>query len=288
MRIQLKFWQKILLTLFCFSIAIYGFILKLPAAFRQYDKELHTAFYFFAAAFLNILFAKRNIFIHLLIFGLLYVFGMAIEHGQVLSKKLWQIPHGRYDPEDVFSNLKGLLLFSAVWLVFTGIAFLIRKSPLQKTSDVKEPDQPAIITKINSYITFNGNCEEAFLFYRSVFGGEFIYIGRYKDVSPTDRLLFEQEKDEKIMHISLPVGKETILMGCDSSEAFGQPTVLNSNISLSINTNNKAEADRLFNELSAGGQVKMPMAQSFWGSYFGMFTDKFGINWMINAAVSTT
>src|SRR6478672_10319614 len=98
-------WQKILLTLFCFGIAIYGFILKLPSAFRQYDKELHAAFYFLAAAFLNILFAKRNLIIHALIFGGLYIFGMLIEYGQVYSKKRWHIPHGRYDPEDVQSNL---------------------------------------------------------------------------------------------------------------------------------------------------------------------------------------
>lgn len=287
MRIQLKFWHKILLTLFCFSIAIYGFILKLPSAFRGYDKELHTAFYFFAAAFLNILFAKRNIFIHLLIFGLLYVFGMAIEHGQVLSKKLWHIPHGRYDPEDVFSNLKGLLLFSAVWLVFTGIALLTRKPPPKKISTVKDIDQPTPVPKVNAYITFNGNCEEAFNFYKSVFGGEFLYIGRYKDVPATDRQIFQEEKDEKIMHVSLPIGKETILQGCDNSATSEEAIISSSNISLSININNKSEADRLFNELSAGGKIKMSMAETFWGVYFGMFTDKFGINWMINADNTT-
>lgn len=135
---QLKFRHKILLSFFCFGIAIAGFILKLPSAFRHVDKELHTAFYFFAAAFLNILFAKRNILIHLFLFGLLYVFGMAIEHGQVLSKKLWHIPHGRYDPEDVQSNLKGLILFSVVWLVFTGISFLTRSTRREKTSTVKD------------------------------------------------------------------------------------------------------------------------------------------------------
>lgn len=124
MNIPLKTWQKIVLTLFCFGIAIIGFILKLPAAFRGYDKELHAAFYFFAAAFLNILFAKRNLLVHAIIFGCLYLFGMAIEHGQVLSKKLWHIPHGRYDPEDVQGNLRGLLLFSVVWIIIAGISFI--------------------------------------------------------------------------------------------------------------------------------------------------------------------
>lgn len=133
MRIQLKTWQKILLTLFCFGIAVVGFILKLPGAFRQYDKQLHTAFYFLAAAFLNILFAKRNLFIHALIFGALYLFGMAIEHGQVLSKKLWHIPHGRYDPEDVQSNLKGLIAFSVLWIIITGISYVaIKKKPTER------------------------------------------------------------------------------------------------------------------------------------------------------------
>lgn len=139
------------------------------------------------------------------------------------------------------------------------------------------------MTKVNAYMTFNGNCEEAFCFYKSVFGGEFLYIGCYKDVPTTDRETFRLENDEKIMHVSLPISKETILMGCDNSEAYGQGTILGNNMSLSINTDNKEEADRLFNELSVGGQIKMLMSQTFWGAYFGMFTDRFGINWMINS-----
>ncbi len=138
------------------------------------------------------------------------------------------------------------------------------------------------MTKVNAYMTFNGDCEEAFSFYKSAFGGEFLYIGRYKDVPPTDRQTFRLENDEKIMHVSLPISKETILMGCDSTEAYGQGTIFRNNISISINLDNKEEADRLFNELSAGGQIKMSMNQTFWGAYFGMFTDRFGINWLIN------
>jgi PhnB protein len=138
------------------------------------------------------------------------------------------------------------------------------------------------MTKVNAYLTFNGNCEEAFGFYKSVFGGEFLYMGRYKDVPPTDRQKFQLENDEKIMHVSLPIGKETILMGCDSTQADGQEIIFGDNISLSVNIDNKEEADRLFNELSVGGQIKMAMSQTFWGSYFGVFTDRFGINWLIN------
>ena len=138
------------------------------------------------------------------------------------------------------------------------------------------------MTKVNAYLTFTGNCEEAFRFYKSVFGGEFLYIGRYKDIPPTDRQTFRMENDEKIMHVSLPVSKETILMGCDSTEAFGQGAIFSNNISLSINTDDKEEANRLFTELSVGGQIKMAMSHTFWGSYFGVVSDRFGINWLIN------
>ena len=138
------------------------------------------------------------------------------------------------------------------------------------------------MTKVNAYMTFNGNCEEAFRFYKSVFGGEFLYIGRYKDVPPIDRQAFRPENDEKIMHVSLPISKETILMGCDSPEANGHGAISGNNISLSIDTEGREEANRLFNGLSVGGQIKMSMSQTFWGAYFGVLTDRFGINWLIN------
>lgn len=136
---------------------------------------------------------------------------------------------------------------------------------------------------INPYLTFNGNCEEAFTFYKSVFGGEFPYIGKFKDMPPAEGSApMPESEGEKIMHVSLPISKETILMGSDSSEAYGQATIIGNNFSISINTDSTEEADRLFNGLSAGGTVTMPMNKTFWGAYFGMFTDKFGINWMIN------
>lgn len=136
---------------------------------------------------------------------------------------------------------------------------------------------------INPYLTFNGNCEAAFHFYQSVFGNEFTYVGKYKDMPPAeDAAPLPAEEGEKIMHISLPISDETILMGSDSSDAFGHATVIGNNISISINTNSVAEADRLFDGLSAGGQVTMPMSKTFWGAYFGMFIDQFGINWMVN------
>lgn len=134
--------------------------------------------------------------------------------------------------------------------------------------------------QVNPYLTFKGNCEEAFIFYRSVFGGDFPYIGRFKDM-PSEKPL-PPEAGELIMHVSLPISKETTLMGSDSSEAFGQVTNIGNNISLSINTESEEEATRLFNGLSEGGTVTMPLNKTFWGAFFGMCTDKFGIHWMVN------
>jgi len=138
------------------------------------------------------------------------------------------------------------------------------------------------MTTVNVYLTFNGNCEEAFNFYKSVFGGEFGYIGRFKDMPPVDGKSASPKDAEKIMHVSLPVSRETCLMGSDAMEGFGLPLKEGNNFGISINTDSTAEADKLFNSLSAGGKVTMPMGDTFWGAYFGMFTDKYGISWMVN------
>jgi len=135
------------------------------------------------------------------------------------------------------------------------------------------------MTTLNPYIYFNGNCEEAFNFYKSVFRQEFTYIGRYKDVPNSDRQLFK-ESDEKIMHVTLPFSAETSLMGSDNVEAHKE-VVTHGSFSLIIHTDSKEEADRLFHELSDGGRVKVPMTQTFWGSYYGICIDKFGISWKI-------
>jgi PhnB protein len=136
---------------------------------------------------------------------------------------------------------------------------------------------------INPYLTFKDNCEEAFGFYKSVFGGEFQYVGRFKDMPPTDGKPMPASEGEKIMHISLPISKETVLMGSDSSEEYGHATVVGNNFSISINAASTEEADKLYNGLSAGGKAVMPMNKTFWGSYFGMLTDKFGIQWMVSS-----
>ena len=139
------------------------------------------------------------------------------------------------------------------------------------------------MTTINVYLTFNGNCEEAFNFYKSVFGGDFPYIGRFKDMPSNEGgEKLSAEAGEKVMHVSLPISKETMLMGSDTGGEWASNYTQGNNFSISINTDRKDEADRLFNGLSQGGNVTMPMNKTFWGDYFGMFTDKFGINWMVS------
>jgi PhnB protein len=136
------------------------------------------------------------------------------------------------------------------------------------------------MTTVNPYLIFQGNCEQAFQFYKSVFRSEFRYIGRFSETPAQDKSQFPPGMDDKIMHVSLPISNETILMGCDNPD----PNVkaIGSNISLTLNTDSKPEADRLFNALSKSGQARMPMQSTFWGAYFGMLTDQFGINWMIS------
>lgn len=136
------------------------------------------------------------------------------------------------------------------------------------------------MTTVNPYLYFNGNCEEAFTFYKSVFKTEFKYLGRYKDVPQADQKLFS-EMEEKIMHVTLPISEETALMGADSSALFKQGETLNT-FSLSLNTDKKEEADRLFNCLAEGGTIILAMNETFWGSYYGIVKDPFGIIWKIS------
>lgn len=132
----------------------------------------------------------------------------------------------------------------------------------------------------NTYLNFNGNCEEAFTFYKSVFGGEFTYIGRFGEM-PSGEYKVPDADRNKIMHVSLPIGVST-LMGSDCGTDWASLFVQGNNFSVSINAESKAEADRLFDALAEGGQITQPLANTFWGDYFGMLTDQFGINWMIS------
>jgi PhnB protein len=133
---------------------------------------------------------------------------------------------------------------------------------------------------VNPYLNFMGKTEEAFNFYRSVFGGEFLFLQRFKDTPHGEQLPVADR--EKIMHIALPIGKGTILMATDMLESMGQKLVAGNNFSLAIQPESEKEADDIFKRLSAGGNVQMPLEKAFWGAYFGMLTDKFDIQWMVN------
>jgi hypothetical protein len=125
MKIHIKLWQKILLTIVAFAVAIVGFMVRLPSTFSHSDKLMHSVFYFLAAAFLNILFAKRNLLVHAFIFGFLYVFGVGIEYAQQYSNTfLHKKIHGNADPEDIYANLQGLIAFSVLWLCYATAMFL--------------------------------------------------------------------------------------------------------------------------------------------------------------------
>lgn len=132
---------------------------------------------------------------------------------------------------------------------------------------------------LSIYLNFDGNCRDAFDFYRSVFGGEFITISTFGE-GPPDMGVSAEESD-RIMHVSFPIGS-SVLMGSDTSPAFGPPHQLGNNFSVSCHPESREETDRLFAALSAGGNVTMPLADQFWGSYFGACVDKFGIPWQFN------
>jgi PhnB protein len=133
---------------------------------------------------------------------------------------------------------------------------------------------------INPHINFNGNAEEAFHFYKTVFGGEFTKIVRFKDIASAEFPVAENEAN-RIMHIALPIGKN-ILMGNDVPESMGQVNENENRSKIVISAESREEADKLFNGLSTDGNIEVPIEDSFGGSYFGMFRDKFGIEWMVN------
>lgn len=135
---------------------------------------------------------------------------------------------------------------------------------------------------ISPYLTFNGNCEAAFELYQSVFGGTYNQFSRFKEMPVTAEGGLTEADAERIMHVSLPISQDITLMGSDITEAYSSSFVCGTNVSLSINADSKEEANRLFKGLSVGAVITMPLADTFWGAYFGMFTDKFGVHWMIN------
>ena len=136
------------------------------------------------------------------------------------------------------------------------------------------------MAQINPHINFNGNAEEAFTFYKSVFGGEFTKLMRYKDLS-SDKFPVASNDANRLMYVALPIDKSNVLLGSDVLEVMGRVTENDNRNTISISAESRQEADRLFNSLSVDGKVEMPMADGPFGAYFGMFTDKYGIQWMM-------
>lgn len=143
-------------------------------------------------------------------------------------------------------------------------------------------------TTVNAYVNFDGRCEEAFNFYKSIFGGEFDFLGRYKDMPSGEGEHPAGYDGDKIMHVSLPISNETKLMGSDAGGDWAKWLNKGNNMSISINVEDTKEADRIFYSLANDGKITVPLEKAFWGDYFGMLEDKFGINWMMSCRVPQT
>ena len=143
------------------------------------------------------------------------------------------------------------------------------------------------MASVTIYLTFKGNCLKAFEFYKQVFGKDFAAISTFADMPPQEGMPPLTKEDlKRVMHITLPISGETVLMGSDGPSFMDDQFVQGNNFSISINTKDKAEAQAFFKALSINGKVTMPLATTFWNAYFGMLTDQFGINWMVNCDLS--
>ncbi|HXH21360.1 MAG TPA: VOC family protein [Dehalococcoidia bacterium] len=136
------------------------------------------------------------------------------------------------------------------------------------------------MTRLNPYLNFPGNAEEAFNFYKSVFGGEFSALVRFKDM-PMEGASVSPADENKILHIGLPIG-DNVLMASDAPEGMGPKVNFGNHAYISVHPDSRAEADRIFNALSAGGEIEMPIGDQAWGDYYGSFKDRFGVQWMVN------
>mgnify|MGYP001813004519 CR=1 FL=1 len=135
---------------------------------------------------------------------------------------------------------------------------------------------------VNVYLTFDGDCEEAFELYRSVFGGEFAMKSHFSEMPPDPDHPIDDGHKDRIMHVTLPIGGETVLMGSDTMPGMSPQLKQGNNFSISVATESREEADRMFAALAEGGTVTMPQADTFWNSYFGMCRDRFGVQWMVD------
>ena len=134
---------------------------------------------------------------------------------------------------------------------------------------------------VNVYLTFEGNCLEAVEVYKSIFGGEFDMVMKWSDMPPNEHFQLPDSEKDKVMHMGLPISKETMLMGSDRAGEYGDPIAPGNNFSISVTAESREEVDRVFNALAASGQITMPVADQFWGDYFGSVADQFGIHWMV-------
>lgn len=142
---------------------------------------------------------------------------------------------------------------------------------------------------VNVYLTFGGQCKAAFDFYKSVFGGEFLSVNTFAEMPSQEGMPpIPDEMKDRIMHVTLPISQETVLMGSDTGGDWAPNLKVGNNFSISVNTHDKNEATRIFNALAEGGEITMPLDETFWNAYFGMLTDKFGINWMVNCNLEDT
>jgi len=137
------------------------------------------------------------------------------------------------------------------------------------------------MAQLSPYLTFNGNCEEAFNYYKSIFGGKFASVSRFKDMPPMPGFEIDPKYGDRIMNMALPISKEVALMGSDGNPNFGK-VPFGKNVTLSVVADSKEQADKFFNGLAKNGKIEMPIADAFWGSYFGMAEDQFGVNWMVS------
>jgi PhnB protein len=137
------------------------------------------------------------------------------------------------------------------------------------------------MTKLHTYLNFAGNAEKAFDFYRSVFGGELSSLVRFKDL-PIEGVEISDDDADKIMHVSLPIGDDSVLMASDALESLGQQVVQGNNAYVSVHPPTREEADRIFGALSERGEIEMPIGDQVWGDYFGSLRDRFGVQWMVN------
>ncbi len=139
------------------------------------------------------------------------------------------------------------------------------------------------MARLNPYLNFAGNTEEAFEFYKAIFGGQFTGLVRFKDMN-VEGVNIPKEDEDKVMHVGLPIGEENVLMASDTLESLGQELVQGNNLYISVHVESKEEADRIFEGLSAGGSIEMAIADQPWGDYWGSLKDKFGVLWMVDYA----